>query len=177
MKGIWPSERVNSQVEWLRADLSGTSAPSFTDKFFGRRQESKQTPHSDAVLSLCNGSSLNISSLLSSFFSHLANLSQAVSTVCSVTFPCFRFLPSFHVSLFLLASRALKRSSDTLLSWKDQRSRKILEFSKLNSYKTIWNTHHKEEWLGKWFTLNIYRRGFGRRSLAEPSLSTAPWLR
>lgn len=37
----WPSERVNSWVDWLRADPARTSAPTFTDKYLWQSQESK----------------------------------------------------------------------------------------------------------------------------------------
>lgn len=49
MKGIWPSERVNSQVDCLRADLSETSALTFIIKCFGQDQESKKTPDSNSL--------------------------------------------------------------------------------------------------------------------------------
>lgn len=143
MKGIWPSERVNNKVDWLKADFSGTSASTFTDKYFGQNQESKQTPDSDSLF-------LTVSCLISvDFFLTPHSLLHSLSfghplssclhslTVCSVPFPCFRFSLSSYVSLFLLASRAHKSSSDTSLSWKDRRSGEKLQFSKLNSYKTI----------------------------------------
>lgn len=143
MKGIWPSERVNSQVDWLRADLSGTSAPTFTDKYFGQHGESKQTPDSDSLF-------LTVSCLMSVDFSltprsllHSLSFGHPLSSclhslsVCSVPSPCFGFALSSYVCLFLLASRAHKSSSDTSLSWKDRRSREKLQFSKLNSYETI----------------------------------------
>ena len=141
MKGIWPSERVNSQVDWLRADLSGTSAPTFTDKYFGQRQQSKQTKDSDSLF-------LTVSCLISLDFSlTLHSLSHALSfghplssclhslTVCSVPFPRFGFSLSSYVSLFLLAGRAHKSSSDTSLSWKDRRSSEKLQFSKLQQLR------------------------------------------
>lgn len=49
MKGIWPSERVNSQVDCLRADLSETSALTFIVKCFGQDQESRKTPDSNSL--------------------------------------------------------------------------------------------------------------------------------
>lgn len=49
MKEIWPSERVNSQVDCLRADLSETSALTFIVKCFGQDQESRKTPDSNSL--------------------------------------------------------------------------------------------------------------------------------
>lgn len=142
MKGIWPSERVNSQVDWLRTDLSGTSALTFIDKYFEQSQESKQTPDSTSfshcVMSHLFGFllfSLRFCILCHAFASSLT-LSLLFSD-CSVPFLCSRFSIYSYVSLFLLASRAHKSSSDTSLSWKDWRSRENLQFSKLNSYETI----------------------------------------
>lgn len=101
MKGIWPSERVNSQVDWLRGDLSGTSAPTFTDKYFGQSQEFKKTLHSDSLF-------LTVSCLISVDFSltprsllhslSFGVLSQAVSTLLLSALFLFHAL-DFHSHL------------------------------------------------------------------------------
>lgn len=53
----------------------------------------------------------------------------------------------------------------------------IFQISKLNSYETIWNTHHGEEHFWEWFMWNTNTPGSNLRSPTQPGLSTAPQLR
>lgn len=141
MKGIWPSERVNSQVDWLRADPAGTSAFTFTDKYFRQSQESKQTPDSNSFSHCVRSHLLGLLLLLrapSCVFCQLAILSHAVSALLPSTLFFFHgFHSASDVSLFQLASGAHNGSSDTSLSWKGWGSRGNLRFSRLTSYETI----------------------------------------
>ncbi len=132
MKGIWPSERVNSQVDWLKADtLRNVSSQIY-------RQIHIQTLFLTVSCLISVDCSLTPCSLPHSLsLGHLFSSCLHSLTVCSVPFPFFGLSLSSHVSLCLLASEAHKSSSDTSLSWKDRRSTEKLHFSELNSYETI----------------------------------------
>lgn len=101
MKGIWPSERVNSQVDWLRADLAGTSAFTFTDKYFRQSQESKQTPDSNSF-SHCVRSHL-LGLLLFSSLPHACSVSWPSSLTLSRLLYCLLYSFSTVFTLHLMS--------------------------------------------------------------------------
>lgn len=181
MKGIWPSERVNSQVDWLRADLAGTSAFTFTDKYFRQSQQSKQTPDSNSV-SHCVRSHL-LGLLLFSSLPRACSVSRPSSLTLSRLFYCLLYSFSTVFTLHLMSPCFSWPAEHITAPPTPHRPGKAggreETFSSRSSpatrqYETLIT---ERSGLGNAWLENRHRRGFGPRSAPEPSLSITPRLR
>lgn len=177
MKGIWPSERVNSQVDCLRSDLSETSALAVIVKCFGQHQESKKTPDSNSLFQSVRSHPLEFLylSLLPLSCTVLAIRSHAVSAGCSFSFP-WNFCSCLVSLRFCWALEDDKAPLTPHCPGEIEGRERIFQISKPNSYETIWNAHRGEERFGEWFMWNINTPGTILRSPTQPGLSTAPQL-
>lgn len=180
MKGIWPSERVNSQVGCLRADLSETSALTVIVKCFGQEQKSRKTPDSNSHFHSVRSHPPE--------FLYLSLLPLS----CTVRWPSALTL-SQPAALFLFRDSNFRSCLVSLcFCWalEDDKApltphcpgeikgrERIFQSWKLNSYETIWNTHHGEERFWEWFMWSINTPGSNLRSPTQPGLSAAPQLR
>lgn len=180
MKGIWPSERVNSRVDCLRADLSETSALTFIVKCFGQDQESRKTPDSSSLSQSVRSHPLEPLPLSPLPFPRSAARpsSLTLSRPSALFLFCLSCFRSCLISLCFCWPREDDKAPPTPHCPGEIEGReRIFQISKLSSYKTIWNTHHGEERFREWFMWNINRPGSNLRSPTQPGLSTAPQLR
>lgn len=136
MKGIWPSESVNSQVDCLRADLSETSALTFIVKCFGQDQESEKTPDSNSLFQSVRSHPLEFLSPLSCtvHWPSALTLSQPAALFL------FRDL-NFHSCLVSLCFCWPLEDNKAPLTphcpGEIEGREQIFQISKLNSYETI----------------------------------------
>lgn len=180
MKGIWPSERVNSQVDCLRADLSETSALTFIVKCFGQDQESKKTPDSDSLFQSVGSHPLEF--LYLSLLPLSCTIRRPSALTLSRPAALFLFADLNFRSCFLSLCFCWALEDDNApltphCPGEIEGRERIAQISKLNSYETMWNTHHAEERFWEWFMWNINTPGSNLRSPTQPGLSAAPQLR